>query len=57
MSEQTAPWLEPVRQRPQAGWLLLDTGDVEWAQLEPDPARTTCQYKGEAGYFAPDAQL
>jgi uncharacterized protein (DUF427 family) len=29
----------------------LPPGDVVWAQLEPDPARTTCQYKGEATYF------
>ena len=26
-------------------------GDVVWAQLEPVPARTACQYKGEASYF------
>ena len=26
-------------------------GDVAWARLEPVPARTTCQYKGEASYF------
>ena len=29
----------------------IPPGDVAWAQLEPDPARTTCQYKGEATYF------
>ena len=29
----------------------IPPGDVAWAHLEPDPARTTCQYKGEATYF------
>jgi uncharacterized protein (DUF427 family) len=29
----------------------IPPGDVAWAQLEPDPTRTTCQYKGEASYF------
>ena len=29
----------------------IPPGDVAWAHLEPDPARTTCQYKGEASYF------
>jgi uncharacterized protein (DUF427 family) len=29
----------------------IPPGDVAWARLEPDPARTTCQYKGEASYF------
>lgn len=31
-------------------WYILP-GDVAWALLEHDPARTTCQYKGEASYF------
>jgi len=29
----------------------IPPGDVAWALLEPSPARTTCQYKGEASYF------
>ena len=29
----------------------IPPGDVDWTHLEPDPARTTCQYKGEASYF------
>jgi uncharacterized protein (DUF427 family) len=29
----------------------IPPGDVAWARLEPVPARTTCQYKGEASYF------
>jgi uncharacterized protein (DUF427 family) len=29
----------------------IPPGDVAWALLEPDPAHTTCQYKGEASYF------
>jgi uncharacterized protein (DUF427 family) len=29
----------------------IPPGDVAWALLEPDPRRTTCQYKGEASYF------
>ena len=29
----------------------IPPGDVASAHLEPDPARTTCQYKGEATYF------
>ena len=29
----------------------IPPGDVDWAQLTPDPARTICQYKGEATYF------
>lgn len=29
----------------------IPPGDVTWAHLEPDAARTTCQYKGEATYF------
>ncbi len=33
------------------GLVVLSPGDVAWAHLEPDPARTTCQYKGEASYF------
>ncbi len=29
----------------------IPPGDVDWAQLQPIPDRTTCQYKGEATYF------
>ena len=29
----------------------IPPGDVAWARLDPVPARTTCQYKGEASYF------
>jgi len=29
----------------------IPPGDVAWARLQPVPARTTCQYKGEASYF------
>jgi uncharacterized protein (DUF427 family) len=29
----------------------IPPGDVAWAHLDPNPARTTCQYKGEATYF------
>ena len=29
----------------------IPPGDVAWARLEPVPARTACQYKGEASYF------
>jgi uncharacterized protein (DUF427 family) len=29
----------------------IPPGDVAWVQLEPDPARSTCQYKGKASYF------
>ena len=29
----------------------IPPGDVAWAQFEPVPTRTTCQYKGEASYF------
>jgi uncharacterized protein (DUF427 family) len=38
----------------------IPLGDVAWARLEPVPARTTCQYKGEASYFrmrGSDAEL
>jgi uncharacterized protein (DUF427 family) len=38
----------------------IPPGDVAWARLEPIPARTTCQYKGEASYFrvrGSDAEL
>ena len=33
------------------GLAVLSPGDVAWALLEPDPARTTCQYKRDATYF------
>ena len=29
----------------------IPPGDVAWARLEPVPACTICQYKGEASYF------
>jgi uncharacterized protein (DUF427 family) len=29
----------------------IPPGDVAWARLDPVPASTTCQYKGEASYF------
>jgi uncharacterized protein (DUF427 family) len=38
----------------------IPPGDVAWARLEPVPAHTTCQYKGEASYFrvrGSDAEL
>jgi uncharacterized protein (DUF427 family) len=51
-------WAVPADGRPV---LLIETGvaprwyippgDVAWARLDPVPARTTCQYKGEASYF------
>ena len=33
----------------------IPPGDVVWAQLEPVPASTICQYKGE-GHLLPGAQ-
>ena len=52
MREHTAPQVQPVYQRLRA-WRAAQPllGDVDRARLEPVPARTFCQYKGEASYF------
>src|SRR5579863_2088966 len=61
MPEYAAPQVQPVYAETSRPVLLIETGapprwyippaDVTWAVLEPVPARTTCQYKGEASYF------